>query len=210
MNPNTDFSFTYELTSKQIRLYTINDLSSIGRALHANVQEYLEWLGFGEKRPISTKEFLFAMFTVCCAVVFFCVTSVSYLGIFDVLCLATFILCFVPIFYYRWRHQLEDLAFHFNGSICRDDAPDWVKRFEGRPMCIFIRGNQYSPVIEFEARLIKDAGFFTGVETIASVKKSVQYGKYFGSTGFFYSPPFVKDVDDLLNDLSRVDQKKKD
>ncbi|CCW64205.1 unnamed protein product [Phytomonas sp. EM1] len=196
-----EFTFGYELKSKQVRRYKLNDISSVRRAICANAQEYLSFEGINEESPVNIWRTLLHVFISSMGVLIFLnrkkITQdwplyiLSYAGFFGVV---------AGMLVNNAMQQSHSVFFMGSGKL-ENNA---IKKFAGlnrHKLRFHLFVYPYSPQVKFLAEIIESRRLFENPKSLVSVEKTVQYGKYFGSTGFFYPPALVKDIDEIIESL---------
>ncbi|KPA73685.1 hypothetical protein ABB37_09615 [Leptomonas pyrrhocoris] len=205
------YSFGYELKSKQVRAYQVHDLGSVRKAIIANLQEYLDYEGVAEEEPTSLKNIFLKVVTICGAAGIYVMSKSNVSGAWLLGSIAAFAALVVFQYACSVMEHSEDVVFVGTGKALshssRAQKPCFVK-LKNQRLCIRIRqDNVEIPVIQFETQIIGNSKLFSPPTVYSRNEQTVQYGQFFGSTGFFFPPPFIKLVDSMLDAVTSKKQK---
>ncbi|KAG5512291.1 hypothetical protein JKF63_07813 [Porcisia hertigi] len=205
------YNFGYELGSKQIRRYVVNDVRSVHRALASNIQDYLAYEGVKEENPVSLKNVFLKVFTLGVAAGAYALSKRQVSG----LLLAGSFLFFGMLIVFQIAYNIVqnngDIIFVGTGRLIEDKLRSQKPCFchlVNRRLCVRLTQEDLSiPVVTLTVQLIGPSSLFSQPPVYSEAVKTVQYGQFFGSTGFFFPPPLLKLVDELLE--SAVSTKRK-
>ncbi|KAG5512530.1 hypothetical protein GH5_08497 [Leishmania sp. Ghana 2012 LV757] len=209
--PTTQYRFGYELKSKQVRVYQPHDLGSVQRAITANLQEYLVYEGVQEEDPTSLKKLLVKVLTLGVAAEVYALSKLQASGLplacsflffgvlvaFQVAC--SVLQCNGNVIFVGTGRPMEDQS--------RSQKPCF-RKLKNKRLCFRLTQESMScPVVTLEVQLIGPSRLFSPPTVYSRVQKKVQYGQFFGSTGFFFPPPLLKLIDEMLNAVVSKKQK---
>ncbi|CAG9567097.1 conserved hypothetical protein [Leishmania major strain Friedlin] len=207
---STLYEFGYELNSKQVRVYQTHDVGSVHRAITANLQEYLAYEGVQEEDPTSLKNLFVKALTLGVA------TEVYVLSKFRVsgLLLASSFFFFGILIAFQltcsFLQRNGDIIFVGTGRLIEGPRPQkrCFRKLKNQRLCVRLtQESMCAPLVKFEFQLIGPSRLFSPPPVYSQVEKSVQYGQFFGSTGFFFPPPLQKLVDGMLEAVVSKKQK---
>lgn len=204
VNIPKEHTLGYEIKSKQVRAYETNDLSSVHRALSVNTQEYLAHEGLEEDPPMKLST-VFLETTAIAVGFYLFISKITFHTnpVAVAACFAAFVALVGGMTLNTYMQQSSDLVFQGTGKVRRDPPPKALfASLQGKRLSVFLVVKGFSPEVKFVAQITKAPALFRKPEVISSVEKKVQYGKYFGSTGFFYPPALTQDLDSLLKRLA--------
>ncbi|GET85388.1 hypothetical protein, conserved [Leishmania tarentolae] len=209
--PPRVYEFGYELNSKQVRVYQTNDLGSVHRAINANLQEYLAYEGIEEEKPTSLKNLLLKVLALGSAAE---VYVISKMHVSRLLLVSSFLFFGILIAFQIAFSVLQDngnIIFVGTGKLIespsRSQKPIFHKLRNQRLCVRLTHENVSTPLVKFEFQLIGPSRLFSPPTVYSRVEKTVQYGQFFGSTGFFFPPPLQKLIDGMLEAVVSKKQK---
>jgi hypothetical protein len=205
------YSFGYELNSKQVRVYQPHELRSVRRAITANLQEYLVYEGIVEEDPTSLKNLFLKVVTICGAGGIYVMSKSEVRGALMFGSIATFAALILFQYACSFMQHDEDVVFVGTGRELSDPSREQkscFKKLKNQRLCIRLRHeDSVLPIVVFEAQIIGKSKLFAPPTVYSSTQQTVQYGQFFGSTGFFFPPPLIKLVDSMLEKVSSKKQK---
>ncbi|AIN95135.1 hypothetical protein LPMP_010340 [Leishmania panamensis] len=211
MMSSTVYDFGYELASKQVRVYQTNDVGSVYRALTANLQEYLAYEGIQEEDPTSLKNMFVKVLTVGVGVAVYvlCKSHAS-----EVLLAGSFLFFGALVAFQLVCSILQhngNIIFIGSGRVVEDQQrgqKPCFRKLKNQRICIRLtQENMFIPVVKFEVQLIGPSRMFSPPTVYSRVEKTVQYGQFFGSTGFFFPPALQELIDGMLEAVASKKQR---
>lgn len=206
-----EYTFGYELNSKQVRAYQPHDLGSVRRAITANLQEYLVFEGVKEEDPTSLKNLFLKVLTICSAAGIYVMSKSKVSGFFLLGGIATFAALVVFQYTCSVMQHNDDVVFVGTGKLLPDASrtqKQCFKKLKGQRLCIRLRQDDGAvPLVKFEVQIIGNSKLFAPPTVYSRTEQTVQYGQFFGSTGFFFPPPLIKLVDSMLEAVTFKKQK---
>ncbi|EPY33418.1 hypothetical protein STCU_02228 [Strigomonas culicis] len=200
------YEIGYELVSKQVRAYRTNDVNSVRRALSSNIQEYLVHEGVKEDEPHTFKNVFQCGVAISLGVaIFFMRVVLNNSILLTTLCIGLYTSIIAVTFVNDSIQQSRNTIFLGTGVIEQkeDTKKTFLKKLEGRHLHVLL-DTANAPKIKIEAQIIdKPTLFVKHLVFTKDVERTMQYGKYFGSTGFFYPPAMVKDIDSIIAELTK-------
>ncbi|EPY33405.1 hypothetical protein STCU_02235 [Strigomonas culicis] len=199
------YEIGYELVSKQVRAYRTNDVNSVRRALSSNIQEYLVHEGVKEDEPHTFKNVFQCGVAISLGVaIFFMRVVLNNSILLTTLCIGLYTSIIAVTFVNDSIQQSRNTIFLGTGVIEQkeDTKKTFLKKLEGRHLHVLL-DTANAPKIKIEAQIIDKPRFLQAPRVYKSVERTMQYGKYFGSTGFFYPPAMVKDIDSIIAELTK-------
>lgn len=197
--------YGYAAESKQVRQYQTNDTDSVYRALSANIQEYLSHEGLVERSPFRLSHTLLQIFTAALGVWIF-VVKVSFKAqpFLTVGCFVSFAALVAGQLISAFMQHSSNVVFESTGSLRADAQPrKCFRALQGRRIRIVLALDGFSTNARITAQCVGPSHTFSPANIFKSEQMAVQYGKYFGSTGYFYPPALVHDLDAMLSALAR-------
>lgn len=206
-----EYAFGYELNSKQVRAYQPHNLGSVRRALTANLQEYLVFEGVVEEDPTSLKNVFLKVLTICGGAGIYVMTKSNVSGVLQLVSICAFFACVIFQYACSLLQHNDDVVFVGTGMPLSDSSRTQkrcFKKLKNQRLCIRLRQeDSAAPVVKFEAQIIGGSKLFAPPTVYSHTEQSVQYGQFFGSTGFFFPPPLIKLVDGMLETVTSKKQK---
>lgn len=208
---STEFKFGYELNSKQVRVYQPHDIGSVRRAISANLQEYLVHEGIHEEDPTSLKNLFLKVLTLCVAAGVYVLSKSRVSGQL----LATAFVLFAALIGFQVACSMlqrnDSVIFVGTGQLLEDQTrvqKSCFRKLKRQRVCVRLtQENLAVPVVRLEVQIIGPSRLFAPPPVYSRVEKSVQYGQFFGSTGFFFPPPLISLIDGMLESVSVRKQK---
>ncbi|KAG5488106.1 hypothetical protein LSCM1_08171 [Leishmania martiniquensis] len=209
--PPKEYQFGYELNSKQIRVYQTNELGSVQRAITANLQEYLAYEGIQEDAPTSLKNLLLKVLSLGVAAEVYALSKLRVHG----LPLTCSILFFGVLIAFQAACSVlqknANVIFVGTGGPIDDQSRSQkpcFRKLKNRRVCFrMMQESASAPVVRLEVQLIGPPRLFSPPIVYSRVEKTMQYGQFFGSTGFFFPPPLLKLIDEMLESVVSKKQK---
>ncbi|CAJ1985619.1 hypothetical protein - conserved [Leishmania donovani] len=208
---STVYEFGYELNSKQVRVYQTHDVGSVHRAITANLQEYLAYEGVQEEDPTSLKNLFVKALTLGAAAEVYVLSKFPVSGL---LLASSFFFFGILIAFQLTSSLLQrngDIIFvgtgRLTGNPSRSQKPCF-RKLKNQRLCVRLtQESMCAPLVKFEFQLIGPSRLFSPPPVYSQVEKTVQYGQFFGSTGFFFPPPLQKLIDGMLEAVVSKKQK---
>lgn len=201
-----EYSFGYELNSKQVRAYQPHDIGSVRRAITANLQEYLAFEGIVEEDPTSLKNLFLKALTICGAAGIYVMSKSKVSGTSMLGSLVAFAALVAFQYACSVMQHNEDVVFVGVGKLVSDSSrtqKTCFKKLKNQRLCIRLQQDVTAvPVIKFEAQIIGESKLFSPPTVYSRTEQTVQFGQFFGSTGFFFPPPLIKLVDSMLESVT--------
>lgn len=199
------FTFGYELRSKQVRAYQLCDLGSVRRAITANLQEYLVYEGVVEEDPTSLGNLFLKVVTICGAAGIYAMSKSKVSGVLMASSIAAFAGLVVFQYVCGVMQHSEDVVFVGTGKPLLDPSrtqKQCFKKLKDQRLLIKLwQKDTAVPVVTLEAQIVGESKLFSPPIVYSRTEQTVQYGQFFGSTGFFFPPPLIKLVDSMLDTL---------
>eukprot|EP00796_Vickermania_ingenoplastis_P010751 gene10751-7479_t len=184
----TQYEFSYEIKSKQIRRYKVNSLQSVRRAISSNIQDYLEFQGIREKQislwSIVPNIIIIALAALICFQRFYLLSS-------DYFVYEIFSFYAILVLKYFWDRKfvVGDVIFEGTGNT---DVKEHSKAFV-RTLCttqkklrvLLLYTEKHNAMI-LKLQLVEDSIFSSSAKLLCSVDKRIMFCRYFNSQGFFY------------------------
>lgn len=206
-------AFGYELTSKQVRCYKVNDLKSVDHAVRVNIQEYLDYLGF-EEETLSMKTMLLTLIVLLANTAYMGYSAKMWAEHVTNLVLAGVvnIVCVVWVLKKVFLRHPSDAFFIGTGVIKynKENKKSYFDGLKGQRWCITLNDAEWSSTLCLSAMILGETTHGNAMRERCSVSREVVYSKYFTSDGFIYPPALTQDVDSLLGDLVRECKNKTD
>lgn len=217
-------SFGYELSSKQVRQYRINDAATVKCAVMNNIQEFLHWEGVSyDTRSENTRYAIGGISVLVCAGAY--VAGLSPFSVpftvmkpFLSMSVLFYAVCSAAMYYFLKfvdsdSFFLSDPAICTKrGCTCRQDREARRKNgaattqlgdlLEGKRVRIGAHADAFTPEIELHAELLDaSVAWFRPGRVLRKVEKKISYGVLFDEDGFIYPPNLKAETHQLLTEL---------
>ncbi|CBH14123.1 hypothetical protein, conserved [Trypanosoma brucei gambiense DAL972] len=206
--------YGYELYSKNVHQYpSITDVKTVKGAIAGNIHDYLNHLGAfegnarRERGEVLAYSLLAGALSLACVIYFakdvllpYKLLTLSLIGVTGAATLCAYV-C-------DCRQKSDNIAFLATCS-ASTEAKDYLRTLKGHRVCIRLGEVPNSSALTMEAQVVGPPCFFGAPEVHSSSSKVVPYGRYFTKSGYFFPPPLMNDVDNLLSSLKTSTSKKK-
>lgn len=189
----------------------MNDVNSVHWAIVANLEEYLHYEGVVEESNTSLKVLAFQALTIAFSGVVFLCRKMEMTALPFAYIVVAFTIFVGMQFLYNVKQGNRDVIFigMLQPSDDKLEQKKWKNHLKGKRLCVRLRHADICvPVATLEMQFIGRSKLFSPPSVLCRVEREIAYGKFFGSSGFFFPPSFTACVDEVLRELCSRKKKK--